>query len=817
VDIQTIKKVNPEKEQAVLRFSIAIIVWFYMFFFTSHGAFSTVTIRLILVFIVFSAIILLSTFVYPGMSPARRVVGMVADMSTTSYAMYLSDASGAPLYIILLWTIFGNGIRYGRIYLILATLYGAVNFAVVIHTTPFWTSHAPLSYGLLIGIVALPAFIATLLERLNKAIDRAEEANRAKNRFIANMSHEMRTPLHGIIGTLDLMEGPGRPSEREELTNTIRESARTLLALVNDVLDVSRIEEGGMKIVREDIDLHALLRSVSTIVAPLARTKGLCFRTICSPAVPFRLRGDQSHLEQILLNLLGNAVKFTEEGEVCLKVERIRETSTHATIRLEVSDTGIGISPEAQKHIFQRFAQADESITRRYGGTGLGTTIAKQLVELMGGEMGMRSEPGKGTEFWFTLDMEIRPAEDSPLSGAAVLLPGRILVVSADAGLTETLSDRLSSWHLKPTILSEAVLAFSPLVSAANEGDPFQAAVVVEKDLDMDPFELAKAIRAIRMLRNMKLILVAGGEKEPDPAAIHRQGFDITIAASAGKDHLFNALHFLRTIEGSPAGIPKPEARDLEYGESHPRLRILVAEDNSTNQLVIRKMFERMGHSVRIVENGMEALAGLRTKEFDVAFMDLNMPVMGGLEAVRIHRSEETAGSRLPIIAITADATAGTRAACKEAGIDGCVTKPFDGKKLSEAIASILPMVKRIKVSEAETSFRPEILDELESLGGQGDFVKNLVWMFLRDAETKIKRMELALSSGDIKEFCDLAHAMKGNAGQIGAIGIMEICEKLQHMRGDPSLAGRRELFEEFKEEIASVRKALIRHISRTA
>ncbi len=833
MDFQTSRKVDPEREQAVLRLSIISLFSSYLYISGPSEFLESPTTRLAVLFLVFSACNLASTFLWPGTSQFRRIVGLVADISAACYGMYLSGERGAPLYVVLLWTVFGNGIRYGKTCLILATMYAATGFAIVVLTTPFWTAHPPLSYGLLIGLVALPAFIATLLGRLKTAIDRAEEASRAKNRFIANMSHEMRTPLHGIIGTLDLMQGTDAPAEREEFSNTIRESARTLLALVSDVLDVSRIEEGGMKIAREDIDFHALLKSIAVMVSPLARAKGLYFRTICSPAIPYRLRADRIHLEQVLLNLLGNAVKFTEKGEVRLKADKVRETSTHVTVRLEISDTGIGISTDAQARIFQRFAQADESITRRYGGTGLGTNIAKQLVELMGGEMGIRSEPGKGTEFWFALDLEKQPAEESPPVEDVDFHFDRLLIVSRDEGLSAILKGHLASWNIRPTILDKAVLAFSPLFSAENEGRPFLAAIVVEKGLDMDPLELAKALRSIRVLKNMKLILVSGGGKEADLNVSVRQGFDAAIDASVDRGQLFNTLRFVRTIEGRSPASAAPSAAEPAPGEAHRPLRILVAEDNATNQLVIRKMLERMGHSVRLVENGAEALDGFRTREFDVGFLDLNMPVMGGLEAARVFRSEETSGCRLPIIAITADATAETRTACSEAGMDGCVIKPFDGKKLSEAIGSIAATLKGkeapppgsaapgdplpVPSKEAESVLRTETLDELEALGGKGDFVKNLVWMFLRDAETKVRKMEAALSAGDVAEFCTLAHAMKGNAGQIGAVGIMDICEKLQHMKGEPSAAGRRELFEEFREEVAAVKRALTRRICKTA
>lgn len=832
--MQPAGKGNPEKEQAVLRLAIGSLVFLYLFFFTYAGMFETATMRLLTVFIVFASCMLISTIVHPAKSPTRRLVGLAADITTTAYGMYLNDVIGAPLWVILLWTVFGNGIRYGKTYLVLSTFYASLCFAIVIYKNPYWYSQPVLSYGLLIGLVALPAFIATLLERLNKAIEHAEEANRAKNRFIANMSHEMRTPLHGIMGTTDLLEGTPLTAEQKELSKTIHASARTLLSLVNDVLDISRIEEGKGRENKVDFDFHALLKTVASMVAPIAHSKGITLRTICSPAIPFRLRGDDTYLQQVLLNLLGNAAKFTEEGEICLLAEKTRETATTVTLRVEVSDTGIGIPFEVQASIFNRFAQADESITRKYGGSGLGTTIAKQLVELMGGEIGVHSEPGKGSTFWFTLEIEKQPASASPETEPDALSGTRMLVVSSDGQCSDILKTHLTSWNVDVGVAEKASQAFSPLISAANDGKPFHGAFIVEKDLDMDPFELAKALRSVRMLKNLHLILVSREDKEPDPTFIAKHGFAAAVGASIPKTILFHTVHFLRSAESEKQTVTSLSSRYRWGGETESSgLRILVAEDNPTNRIVITKLLERMGHAVQIVENGAKAVETLRKDRFDIVFMDLNMPVMGGLEATRICRSEEAGGSRMTIVALTADATSATKNACLEAGMDACMTKPFNGKTLSDLIGSLVPETKGtdpkvaldstprgrqtgLKSDGGKQAVNAEVLDELEAYGGKGDFVKNLVWIFLRDSEKAIGRMEAAAAGRNIREFCDLAHSLKGTAGQIGAIRVMEICERLQHMKEESSVIARQELFAELKEEIARVKKVMIRRISKT-
>ncbi len=449
----------------------------------------------------------------------------------------------------------------------------------------------------------------------------------------------MRTPLSGILGMVELLRGTPQTVEQEDYSNTIQASAQTLLFLIEDVLDISKIEAGKISVEKVDFDLHELVKNTMAMVAQQARGKGLDISLQIPSRIPFLLRGDPLLIRQVLLNMLSNAVKFTEEGEVCLRAEQIRETPGTVVLRIEVSDTGIGIPPEAQARIFERFTQADDSITRRYGGSGLGTTIAKQLVKLMGGEIGLQSEPGKGTTFWFTLELDKQHELVSQATGASTLSGSRILIVSSDGNSSFTLKKYLASWGVSAVIVDKAAQAFSPLISAANDGIPYQIAVIVENNLDMEPCELAKALKSVRLIRNVQLILVSKEENEPDLSVITKHGFAAGLGSSLDKTLLFNSVHFVRPVEGDSGNIPSLASRYRQKKEEERRgLRILVAEDNMTNQKVIAKILERAGHRPHLVENGEQALDAMEKEKWDLVLLDLHMPVMGGLEAAKIFR-----------------------------------------------------------------------------------------------------------------------------------------------------------------------------------
>ena len=829
------RRPDSEHEQALVRIVLVSIATVYLAWSANRdGSINVEESRLLWmcgIYALFSAGLFIMITIDSKISPVRRGLGIFGDLSTTSVGIGVAGGAGAPLYIVLLWVIFGNGFRFGRSYLFAASAFGTITFGAAIHFNPYWQGKLSLGIGLLVGLVVLPLYVSSLLKKLTIAGKRAEEANRAKSRFLANMSHEMRTPLNGIIGMLDLLRGTPLSTEQEELTRTIDDSAHTLMFLMQDVLDLSKIEAGKVSIEVSDFDLYEMLKHAVAIVEPQARFKGLATFLRVPSSVPFLLCGDPLLLRQVLLNLLGNAIKFTERGEVGVRVTLESETPRVATMRFEVLDTGIGISDEAQQRIFDRFTQADESITRRFGGTGLGTTISKEIVEMLGGTIGVRSEPGRGSTFWFTVELTKQSRQEDEAAPAAALMGRRALVLSSDPETSESLRLHLSGWGVHVTAVNRSAQAFARIVGSSNTGTPFDFILAVREGLDMDTAGFARAVQSDSTIYKSRLILVARAEGGGEPFAT--EGYSAALPTPVDKRMLFNALHLSRvgTVADDPSvgNLTEKYRRKSRGGR---KLRVLVAEDNRTNQMVIGKILERAGHDFKIVANGEEVLDALKEQTFDIALLDLHMPVMGGIEAAKLSRFLSPGSPRMPIVALTADATPEARAECDEAGMDAVLTKPIDMRKLFDLFETLVPgggAVRRSPEEGApggeETSrtapegpeeapcLDPRYLKELSDLGGSSDFVVRLAWTFLKGSKEKVRGLERAVADRDVEKARELAHALKGNSGQIGAFALMRTCELFSGISAGELERNGGTYLEGVKEELSRARTALDEYI----
>lgn len=773
---------DPEIEQAWLRVIIAALGFGWCVYLTQGEGEISAGLSMAMVAAGSAALIGLAMIAVLSRSRAHvvplRYLGIVTDMTAISVGMAGANEGGVPMIGVYLWVTVGNGFRFGPRYLMAAYWLQLIGFGLQLVLVPFWITHRAIGLGLLLALAIVPLYVLVLLSRLTAQKDAAEQLSNAKSRFVANVSHELRTPLTGVFAVYDLLRSRALAPDERELVAMLGKAVMTLKASVDAVLQMSKLEAGAERAEPRVFNLWHFLQQLGALARPQGEAKGLTWLLDVDPVVPAIVVGDPDHLSHVLGNLINNAFKFTHRGGVSL-----RATAADGRVRFEVRDTGIGIPPEHQSRLFERFVQVDSSATRRFGGTGLGTSIARDLVELMGGHIGVVSAPGQGSTFWIELPLALPPLAASTRTEWGSRR--EVLVIGTEGSAQDELIASLRAIGLVPRSVQPL-----PAPDLPRDAQRYLAALLRMPAANAAAY--AKERLVARAGLDCPWLVLAPRYSPEECRTLVRMGAAELLCGPVTADALRASLAALESrLEVGGAA----DAGPLAKGGVLRSLSILLADDNPSNQMLLARILRDAGHSVQTVARGDEAFDCMASGAIDLAILDLNMPDMTGPDVVKLFRAGSIGDAKLPVLILSADATPAARQESLQAGADEFLTKPVTA-------AGLLATIERMAAGSTARGDRsvqltsaapaapagagsplvdPERVHALLSIArGDAGFVSRYVTAAFDEIERAIDDLRVAAKSGEERAARDALHIIEGTGSSIGGVALVANCTAIR-------------------------------------